>query len=140
MTHPSDSCIFHICTRQAAVAARVSGEYRASSLDSEGFIHLSQAHQVRGVLDVFYAGQSDLVLLVVDPGRVTSPIRREPPGPMPSAANLAQIPPDQLFPHIYGPLNADAILDVLDVADWERAENVPRLAVDGRPAPDAGRH
>jgi predicted cupin superfamily sugar epimerase/uncharacterized protein (DUF952 family) len=116
MTDPSDPCIFHICSREAAVAARLSGEYRAPSLDSEGFIHLSQAHQVRGVLDAFYAGQPDLVLLVVDPGLVTSPLRREPPGAMPSAATLAQIPTDQLFPHIYGPLNTDAILDVLDVA------------------------
>jgi uncharacterized protein (DUF952 family) len=116
MTNPSDSCIFHICTRDAAVAARVTGEYRAPSLDSEGFIHMSQAHQVRGVLDAFYAGQPDLVLLVVDPGLVTSPLRHEPPGPMPTAATLAQISPDQLFPHIYGPLNADAILDIVDVA------------------------
>lgn len=116
MTNPSDTCIFHICTREAAVAARLSGEYRAPSLDSEGFIHLSQAHQVRGVLDAFYAGQPDLVLLVVDPGLVTSPLRCEPPGPMPAAATPAQIPPEQLFPHIYGPLNADAILDMVDVA------------------------
>ncbi len=116
MTNSSNDCIFHICTRAAAVAARLSGEYRAPSLDSEGFIHLSQAHQVRGVLNAFYAGQADLVLLVVDPALVTSPLRHEPPGPMPAAATLAQIPSDQLFPHIYGPLNVNAIRDVLAVA------------------------
>lgn len=108
--------IFHICTRTALAAARQSGSYRAPSLDSEGFIHFSQAHQVRPVFEAFYAGQPDLVLLVVDAGLLAVPLRYEPP-PTPSGADTAAaaaIAQDQLFPHLYGPLNADAIVDAVD--------------------------
>jgi len=112
------NCIFHICARAEAVRAMACGEYRASSLQTEGFIHLSQAHQVRRVLDAFYAGQSDLVVLVVEPGRVRAPLRYEPPSSLPMPAGAT--PPDaaQLFPHVYGPLNADAVIEVVAVADF----------------------
>ena len=59
---PATSCIFHICSREVAAAARQSGEYRAPSLATEGFIHLSQAHQVSRVAQAFYTGQTDLVI------------------------------------------------------------------------------
>ncbi|MCZ4315862.1 DUF952 domain-containing protein [Comamonadaceae bacterium G21597-S1] len=110
------STIFHIGTRTALTAARQSGHYRAPSLDSEGFIHFSQAHQVRAVLEVFYAGQPDLVLLVVDAELLTAPLRYEPPATL-LARDLAaatSIAPDQLFPHLYGPLNTEAIVDTVD--------------------------
>ena len=117
-----EACIFHITTRAAALAARQGGEYRADSLAGEGFIHLSQAHQVLDVARQFYAGQADLVVLVVDPGRLRAELRWEPPSPplhgqaapiaggQPAGADRAR-----LFPHLYGPINADAILDAPDL-------------------------
>jgi len=70
-----DDCIFHICSRVAADAAKASGSYRAPSLATEGFIHLSRAHQVAAVLRAFYRGQTDLVLLVVQPDRLHATLR-----------------------------------------------------------------
>lgn len=110
--------IFHICSRAEADAALASGTYRAPSLESEGFIHLSQTHQVRRVADAFYAGKPDLVLLVVAPELLHATLRYEAPstfsvvatGPVPDAA--------QQFPHLYGPLNADAIVEVRDLAPF----------------------
>ena len=68
------------------------------SLDDVGFIHCSFAQQVRGVADAYYRDRSDVVLLSIDPSRVRAEIREEtPPGS------------DELFPHIYGPLNLDAV-------------------------------
>lgn len=113
------SCIFHIATRKELDAARSSGEHRPPSLAAEGFIHFSQAHQVRGVLDAFYTGRQDLVLLVVDPGLLTSPLRYEPPATPAGAHGGDRIPRDQLFPHLYGPLNADAIVDHVDAARFQ---------------------
>jgi uncharacterized protein (DUF952 family) len=93
------SVIFHICL-PAAWAAAGSGEYRSMSLDSEGFIHCSTPDQVVEVANYLFRGQRGLILLIIDPGRVISPIRYE------DAGN------GKLYPHIYGPLNSSAVVAV----------------------------
>ena len=119
MPHPSDTCIFHIATREALAAARQSGEYHAASLAAEGFIHFSRADQVLAVARAFYAGQPDLVLLVVDPCLLAAPLRYEAPAAMPGATGTGEIASGQLFPHLYGPLNTSAILDVIDLVRFD---------------------
>ena len=98
------SRIYHIATRSDWARAQRAGEYATStigrSLADEGFIHASQATQVADVANSFYRGVPDeLVLLVIDPDRVRAPIRYE---RVPGA--------EDRFPHIYGPLNPDAVL------------------------------
>lgn len=96
--------IFHLALLADWVAAQERGDYRISTLgrtlEQEGFIHASRADQWRGVKQRFYAGvPEDLVLLEIDPARLTSPLVVEPvPGT------------DDEFPHIYGPLNLDAVV------------------------------
>lgn len=99
------SRIYHIATRADWARAQRSGEYATStigrSLSDEGFIHASQATQVAAVANSFYRGVPDeLVLLVIDPDRVRAPIRYE---HVPGVA--------EPFPHIYGPLNPDAVVE-----------------------------
>ncbi|MCY7304928.1 MAG: DUF952 domain-containing protein [Rhodoferax sp.] len=113
MSDLPDDCIFHICSRAAADAAKASGSYRAPSLATEGFIHLSRAHQVAAVLRAFYRGQSDLVLLVVQPDRLQATLRYEAPSPLPAAGVSMGPDATQLFPHLYGALNIDAVVDVV---------------------------
>jgi uncharacterized protein (DUF952 family) len=93
--------ILHISTRQAWGEAQQSGEYRAPSLETEGFIHCSSSGQILAVANRFYRGQTGLVLLWIDPEKVKAEIRWE-------AADGEE------FPHIYGPLNLDAVLDARD--------------------------
>jgi len=98
------SRIYHIATRSDWARAQRDGAYATStigrSLSEEGFIHASQATQVADVANSFYRGVPDeLVLLVIDPDRVRAPIRYE---RVPGA--------EDPFPHIYGPLNPDAVL------------------------------
>ena len=119
MTHPTDTCIFHICTRAHALAALRDGVYRSASLVAEGFIHFSRAHQVLDVAKAFYADQADLVLLVVDPELLSSPLRYEAPAPMAGAGSRAEIDAQAMFPHLYGPLNSGAVLDLLDLARFD---------------------
>jgi uncharacterized protein (DUF952 family) len=74
--------------------------YRHASLESEGFIHCSNREQVAWAANKFYGTQSELAALVIDADRLTSPLRDEDPG--------IGTP----FPHIYGPINRDAIVAV----------------------------
>jgi uncharacterized protein (DUF952 family) len=96
--------IYHITTRHAWVAAQKTGAYRADSLASQGFIHCSTSDQVVRVANAFYRSQSGLVLLEIDPSELEPDVRWEP------GTDKA----DELFPHIYGFINVDAVLRVLD--------------------------
>ncbi len=118
-----DTAIFHICSRSALAEARQAGLYRADSLNSEGFIHLSRAHQVRRTARAYFSEVPDLVLLVIDPTLVTAPLRYEAPSTprTPDAHGAPQSAPtsDDLFPHCYGPINLPAIVDAIDLAHFD---------------------
>jgi uncharacterized protein (DUF952 family) len=102
VTHVSR--IYHIATSADWDRARADGVYTTSSvgktLAEEGFIHASQESQVTGVANKYYRGvTADLLVLVIDTDLVRAEVRYEDvPG--------AGLP----FPHIYGPLNADAVV------------------------------
>ncbi len=103
--------VVHLTTADAWASAVAVGELRAPSLDTEGFIHCSSVEQVVGVANRFYVGQTDLVLLIVDPDLLSAPLRWEHPAhPDGSPAQ----PGEPLFPHLYGPLNADAVIAAVD--------------------------
>lgn len=111
------SRIYHITTRDAALESRQTGEYRPKSLETDGFIHFSQRHQVLDVANAFYRGQTDLVILVVEPSRLKAELRYEAPV-HPSASPSAPGPENQ-FPHLYGPLNMDAVIETIDFPPGE---------------------
>jgi uncharacterized protein (DUF952 family) len=98
--------LYHMTPGAEWAAAQALGEYRLSTrgktLAEEGFIHCSHAHQIVRVADAIYRGTRGLVLLVIDPAAVRAEIREEALGGA-----------GERFPHIYGPLNADAVVDVL---------------------------
>lgn len=96
--------ILHIASRQQWDAAQQKGIYHCDSLDSEGFIHCSTLLQVIKVANLFFAGQPGLVLLCIDADRLQSELRYD------------LIEGGETFPHVYGPLNLDAIVQVLDFA------------------------
>lgn len=100
--------LFHITTRGAWDGCQAAREYRAPSLASEGFIHLSTAEQWRHTLHRFYRGVPDLVILRIDPARVASEIKYE------LAAILARDGSTEYeaFPHLYGPLATDAVISI----------------------------
>ena len=98
------SVIYHIATRADWERSLEGGEYTRSSVDTtlaeEGFIHASAASQVAGTANRFYRDvPGDLVLLVIDVGLLRAEVRYE---DVPGA--------DRPFPHIYGPLNVDAVV------------------------------
>lgn len=96
--------IFHIAEESDWQAAQISGEYRISArgrtLAEEGFIHASHRDQVLGVAEAFYADAGPLLLLSIDPARLSAPVRDE------------EVAPGTVFPHIYGPIELDAVVAV----------------------------
>ncbi len=98
--------LVHICTLDEWSSARQAGEHRPDSLDSQGFVHLSTPEQVHLPANRIFAGQSDLVLLRLDPGRLGSEVRWEP--------GVPTDPESMLFPHLYGPLPAAAVTAVVE--------------------------
>src|SRR6267142_5949904 len=95
--------IFHITTGQAWRSAAAEGIYRTENFPIEGFIHCSTADQVIQVANLRFRGPTGLVLLSIDTDRVTAEIIYE---------NLEG--GSQLFPHIYGKLNIDAVIQVAE--------------------------
>jgi uncharacterized protein (DUF952 family) len=92
-------CIYHITTSQEWNKALQTGSYEAASLKEEGFIHCSQQEQLAGVLERYFTGKADLVRLAIDPAKLKSRLIYE------WSPSL-----EQTFPHIYGPINADAVV------------------------------
>lgn len=97
--------IYHLTSAADWEEARRLGEYRLSTLgmtlDQVGFIHCSQAGQVARVAERYYRGQTGLVLLTIDEDLVRPEVRYE---AVPDSG--------ERFPHVYGPLNTDAVVAV----------------------------
>lgn len=81
---------------------RKSGEYCGDTLKIEGFIHCSTPEQVIEIANSIFKGTQKLILLVIDEKKVVSEIRYEDCGNK------------NLYPHIYGTLNLDAVIKTLD--------------------------
>ena len=100
--------ILHIVSRADWESALARGIYAPPSLGAEGFIHCSTSAQILRTANRFYRGQKSLVILCIDESRLEAAPRYEPPD---SALDETS---DDLFPHIYGPLNLDAVVYVID--------------------------
>jgi uncharacterized protein (DUF952 family) len=95
--------IFHITTRLEWERALLEGAYTAPSLDSQGFIHCSYAHQLERVANKYYSGQAGLVILEINPKNLACPLKVE---------KAVDVEDD--YPHIYGPVNLEAVVKVVD--------------------------
>lgn len=96
--------LFHLALRQDWERAVRDGAYRVSTLGATlaevGFIHASFGHQVAGTAARFYpAERRPLVLLEISRARLVPAVRVEPGG-------------DEMFPHLYGPLDPAAVVAV----------------------------
>ncbi|MGY1796631.1 GNAT family N-acetyltransferase [Geodermatophilus sp. SYSU D00525] len=96
------SVLVHLCAPADWRAALSAG-----SLPPAGapFVHLSRPEQVHLPAARLFPGRRDLVLLVVDPARLTDPVVEEP--------GVATDPAGTRFPHLYGPLPTAAVVAVV---------------------------
>jgi len=89
--------IFHI-VRPGDWESHAGSLYEAESLATEGFIHCSFAEQLDGVIRRYYSDADEIVILEIDPTRLDSKLVVEP-----STGG-------ESYPHIYGPINTNAIV------------------------------
>lgn len=96
--------LFHIMTPEGWAAFQASGTSEQSTRDltlgQEGFIHCSYAEQLDATVARFYSDLAEVVVVTLDPDLLESEVREDP------------TPDGTLFPHVYGPLTIDAVVDV----------------------------
>jgi uncharacterized protein (DUF952 family) len=92
--------LIHLLSRTEWERARESGIYAPPSLATEGFLHLCTEEQVSGVLARFFAGRDDVVALHLDEAKLSGEVRWE------------DSYGHGVFPHLYAPLNHEAIVRV----------------------------
>lgn len=95
-----NSIIYHICTEESWKDQLDSSEYIHESLQTEGFIHCSEDHQVEGVLKRYFHGYNNLIKLTIDTSKIDNNVQYD------------KAPNGEKFPHIYGTLNKDAVLEI----------------------------
>lgn len=101
MTLRHGDLFYHILPRADWNAAKRAGVYRPASLESQGFIHFSRVEQVLPVAENFYSDQKNLRLLTIAVDKLEGEVRYE-----------DLLGEGQLFPHLYGGLNLDAVVAV----------------------------
>jgi len=116
------SIIYHLAFRSHWEEGIAAGQYQAPSLAEEGFIHASgDEEQMLRVAARLFTGRTDLLALDVDIERLPegSPVVREP-----SRSG-------EIYPHIYGPINLDAVARVRSLALDPAAPNGFALRQEG---------
>ena len=97
--------IYHVTTAAEWNAAKAIGAYESPSLKAEGFIHCSRASQVMRIANEFYRELPSIVLLVINAEKVKSSLKWEP----------GTDKPDELFPHVFGVINLNAVDSVVQL-------------------------
>ncbi len=95
--------IYHILAKSDWQSHSPNQDYKAESLATEGFIHCAEQAQIAGVLERYYAGKTDLCMLCIDTSFLVAELKYE------------QAPNGETFPHIFGVINPEAIVEVKEI-------------------------
>ncbi len=99
----SDQALIYHIARDADITRLAEGkDYRCASLETEGFIHCCNQQQLPGVTARYYADIDDVHLLIIAVERLTPALILE-----------NTVGGDELFPHVYGPIAADCIIECI---------------------------
>jgi uncharacterized protein (DUF952 family) len=105
--------IVHALSPADWAAFERTGEHRPPSLADEGFVHCSKPGQIVVVADAVHADE-ELILVVLDESRLDAPVRYETDDATGSA-----------FPHVYGPLPLEAVVDSFEFPRDETGFRLP---------------
>lgn len=111
--------IYHLTPASYYQRQPLDQPYQTPTLAEEGFIHCTAGvEKLVEIANTYFADLRDeLLALEIDPARLTAPLRFEPPiapaHTTTSPAQRAAAERDTLFPHIYGPLDRQAIVNCI---------------------------
>ena len=95
--------IYHIVDPPSWAKSESDKNYYHPSLEKEGFIHCSTRAQLSATANLYFYGFEEITIVVLDPSLISSPLKYEP-----SRGG-------ELFPHIYGPLNVNSVVEITKV-------------------------
>ena len=99
-----DDLIFHVTTKKYLKNHTVNNRYEPESIDTEGFIHCSSGGQVEETANRIFSDKEKILLLIIDVTALSTEIKYD------LDENTGE-----KYPHIYGPLNTDAIIDKFNI-------------------------
>ena len=107
--------IYHVVTL-GDWSARPEAPYAPPSLAKDGFVHCAPDEaSTLAVVNAFYrSAPRPLLALLLDEARLTAELRFEAADPAPPPGVGA----DVLFPHLFGPVDRDAVERVLEI-QWD---------------------
>ena len=100
MPTEASNIIFHVARNADWQESVGHDQYAPTAFKAEGFIHCCEPAQLPGVLQRYFNGQKDLLLLHLDKKKLMASLKYER-----STGN-------ELFPHLYGVINKAAVVKV----------------------------
>jgi uncharacterized protein (DUF952 family) len=95
-----ETIAYKVLTREQLNELEQEGSFAGAPIDiGDGYIHLSTADQLGETIEKHFAGQRDLQIVAVDVDALGDAVKWE------TARGGA------LFPHVYGPLTLDVVID-----------------------------
>jgi uncharacterized protein (DUF952 family) len=92
--------IYHVTSRQDWQSQECKAGFFPADYFKEGFIHCCTQPQLQGVLERYFKGKTDLVLLHLDESKLKPELRYE------------TSTDDEMFPHLYGGINRESVVEV----------------------------
>jgi uncharacterized protein (DUF952 family) len=107
------SLTYHLVPREEWLASDPSGPYVPAAFAADGFVHCTDgASEVAATANRYFVSfTGDLLLLTIDLARVSAPVKYE---------DSARI-----YPHVYGPIERDAIVEVRTMRREAHGSYVP---------------
>lgn len=105
--------IYHLVAESEFRAQVQGNEYLPTRFEQDGFIHCTGEPDtlIAVANDYFSSVEEPILVLTIETARLTEEVRFEPPAPI-EGSGTPHLEGAQLFPHIYGPLNLDAVTEI----------------------------
>lgn len=99
-----DDLLFHITTKKDWEKYKVNRNYEPESLEEQGFIPCSNGSQLEDTANRLFSDKDKILLLVIDVSTLGENVKYE-----------EDEETGEKFPHLYGPLNANAVIDEIEI-------------------------